>query len=350
MKKVPTYSISFFIFIGLMAINASATYDPTAGKWLSPDPLQEGGGPNFYAFCNGDPVNNVDPDGLEAYVVYRQFDDPDLKKWYPDQGHFFLAFDEKELADIRKWRNLVKRIGPYTPENSISAFAIGSGKEEEKPDPNLETFSFHPWEVYSESEGKAYNIAGTVLSLSSYIGYGDKTDREAFENARDNRKNPDPLKALLFPLHVTDQQQFDLYEKAIASRNINNKAPQSWDMGPYMLGMQNCGTWTHWITKQAHIEFPSEARRYNLMPLVSRVPVFGRMVGGVGIGGVADYTLVPQATTLVLGTGGAVLRGAGYAGYGIYRAGATAIGFGGTVIDRAELFPGQTGVIVQWRF
>jgi RHS repeat-associated protein len=34
-------------------------YEPTAGKWLSRDPIAERGGLNLYAFK--DPVNTVDP-------------------------------------------------------------------------------------------------------------------------------------------------------------------------------------------------------------------------------------------------------------------------------------------------
>jgi RHS repeat-associated protein len=35
-------------------------YDPATAKWLSSDPIQEAGGLNLYAFCQGDPVNGID--------------------------------------------------------------------------------------------------------------------------------------------------------------------------------------------------------------------------------------------------------------------------------------------------
>jgi len=38
-------------------------YDPLTTKWLTRDPLGERGGVNLTAFCEGDPVNQVDPDG-----------------------------------------------------------------------------------------------------------------------------------------------------------------------------------------------------------------------------------------------------------------------------------------------
>lgn len=39
-------------------------YDPVTGRWLSKDPIGLSGGLNLYAFCEGDPVNKTDPDGM----------------------------------------------------------------------------------------------------------------------------------------------------------------------------------------------------------------------------------------------------------------------------------------------
>jgi RHS repeat-associated protein len=38
-------------------------YNPNLGRWLSRDPLGESEGLNLYAYCNGDPINNIDPLG-----------------------------------------------------------------------------------------------------------------------------------------------------------------------------------------------------------------------------------------------------------------------------------------------
>jgi RHS repeat-associated protein len=44
--------------------NVARYYDPSLGRFLSPDPLfLEGGSTNFYAYCNGDPINFIDPGG-----------------------------------------------------------------------------------------------------------------------------------------------------------------------------------------------------------------------------------------------------------------------------------------------
>jgi RHS repeat-associated protein len=44
-------------------------YDPVTGRWLSRDPIKEWGGINLYGYVLGDPVNFVDPEGLQAQVV-----------------------------------------------------------------------------------------------------------------------------------------------------------------------------------------------------------------------------------------------------------------------------------------
>ncbi len=38
-------------------------YEPTSGRFLSPDPKGQAASMSLYDFCNGDPVNGFDPDG-----------------------------------------------------------------------------------------------------------------------------------------------------------------------------------------------------------------------------------------------------------------------------------------------
>jgi RHS repeat-associated protein len=46
-------------------------YDAASLKWLTPDPIGERGGANLTAFCNGDPINRVDPLGLRYRPVLK---------------------------------------------------------------------------------------------------------------------------------------------------------------------------------------------------------------------------------------------------------------------------------------
>jgi RHS repeat-associated protein len=45
-------------------------YDPTTGHWLSRDPIGYAGGQNLYTFCDGNPVNEADPEGTDAVIFF----------------------------------------------------------------------------------------------------------------------------------------------------------------------------------------------------------------------------------------------------------------------------------------
>ena len=44
-------------------------YSPKDGRWLSKDPIGEAGGINLYAFCENDPVNVIDRNGLDVFTM-----------------------------------------------------------------------------------------------------------------------------------------------------------------------------------------------------------------------------------------------------------------------------------------
>lgn len=44
-------------------------YDPTAGRFLSEDPTHFEGGKNFYVYAVSDPVNGIDPFGLNTTII-----------------------------------------------------------------------------------------------------------------------------------------------------------------------------------------------------------------------------------------------------------------------------------------
>jgi uncharacterized protein RhaS with RHS repeats len=44
--------------------NAWSFYNPNTGRWLTRDPIGEGGGPHLHQFVNNAPVRNFDIAGL----------------------------------------------------------------------------------------------------------------------------------------------------------------------------------------------------------------------------------------------------------------------------------------------
>jgi hypothetical protein len=47
----------------LLRANALAFYDPTVGRWINRDPIEEAGGINLYGFVGNSPLNESDPMG-----------------------------------------------------------------------------------------------------------------------------------------------------------------------------------------------------------------------------------------------------------------------------------------------
>lgn len=56
-------------------------YRPSIGRFTAEDPI--GAGLNWYSYCEGDPVNRVDPLGLDSYILY----DPGMHKLFPIDMH-----------------------------------------------------------------------------------------------------------------------------------------------------------------------------------------------------------------------------------------------------------------------
>ena len=88
MKALRTISLASIALLILLTDTASAGYDPTKGRFISRDPIEESGGVNLYGFVGNRVVNMVDTIGLAAQSFTGQSiskdvyaDDP-MRPWY----------------------------------------------------------------------------------------------------------------------------------------------------------------------------------------------------------------------------------------------------------------------------
>ena len=71
-------AMSSFVAVGILILStplAQAFYNPSAGRWLSRDPIEERGGVNPYGFSGNAPVSSVDKFGLAVLKLSIAFDD-----------------------------------------------------------------------------------------------------------------------------------------------------------------------------------------------------------------------------------------------------------------------------------
>ena len=61
--------ISSIVVLLLSAVPVGAFYNPSQGRWLSRDPIEEGGGINVYGFSGNSPITHIDLLGNDFIAV-----------------------------------------------------------------------------------------------------------------------------------------------------------------------------------------------------------------------------------------------------------------------------------------
>ncbi len=86
-------------------------YDPSIARFISEDPIQDG--INWYAYCSNDPINRIDPLGLDSYVIYdpsepfminqAKDEQKKLEKKFKTPVYLLEAKNEEEFKNQWEW-------------------------------------------------------------------------------------------------------------------------------------------------------------------------------------------------------------------------------------------------------
>jgi RHS repeat-associated protein len=99
--------------------NWNRYYDPSTGRYITPDPIGLAGGLNLFSYVQNNPINRIDPRGLIEVQIGPDIPDigpldPDFNKFdvLPDiPGKLDIQPDPPDLSDVfnlNKWEIEIK--------------------------------------------------------------------------------------------------------------------------------------------------------------------------------------------------------------------------------------------------
>jgi hypothetical protein len=125
---------AFYFLLSAWAVMTTASvahafYDPTVGRFLSMDPIDNNKGESRYTFVDGDPVNFFDPDGREKVIVtYRTFIP---QKQVTVGGNIYAgdnrSYSTDSLASSRTYINVIVETDPSVRADPMVSYNNGAG-------------------------------------------------------------------------------------------------------------------------------------------------------------------------------------------------------------------------------
>jgi RHS repeat-associated protein len=89
-------------------------YNPSTGRWLSRDPMEEIGGLNLFMFADNDPVRRFDALGLAGRTADLGAKFTSYLEWFPEQGVGELKVIDPRGTEIMRFRYANGTLTPVT--------------------------------------------------------------------------------------------------------------------------------------------------------------------------------------------------------------------------------------------
>jgi RHS repeat-associated protein len=163
-------------------------YEPTSGRFLSADPMGQAASPSLYDFCNGDPVNNVDPLGLEPGHPYPT---PDVAAWHAANESNPQSIKQNTEFACVVYRNPDGTYSYTAPRPATPDESRGLSPGEHLEDGQILVGDLHTHANYSKKDGTVTDKAGDETNSDAF----SDTDKAGYDGIyRDNleHNNPDP--------------------------------------------------------------------------------------------------------------------------------------------------------------
>ena len=120
-------------------------YDPEQRRFITEDPIRDGA--NWYIYCGNNPVNRLDPFGLDSYILY----DPDI--FGEGSGTNIVMADKRALEEY--YGTTCHLIPIYSKEGFVNNWNNKLGAEGDGTIDAVMTFSHSYWSTLIFGKGNA---------------------------------------------------------------------------------------------------------------------------------------------------------------------------------------------------
>jgi RHS repeat-associated protein len=190
-------------------------YDPSGGRFISPDPYGHFGSLDLYSFANGNPVLYWDADGRFASPLYERILPRDLSSRHLALQQRIVASAVRSAVSSKKASKSVKGLAPRTLENICSSASKGSTAAD-TPQPFMDSPQKSILSRFA-SLGKTSTPLSAICNVYEQV---QKAATQAYQNVGSGKG----------PVHGT--KVHSEFKRLLEALRIHNLYPEK----PYLLG------------------------------------------------------------------------------------------------------------------